>query len=520
MSAASELSPPWSGPGPARRGAEASGDSAHGSRVAATAAGWGMPVSAVVGLRFALEPGRGRTAVPVRSALLGSIIAVAVVTTTLTFGAGLHTLVNTPSLYGWNWNLGLSSIYGVPPPALHLLDSDPAVDAYATYQDLHAQIDGQDVPILLGDTNAKVSPPVLSGHPLEADDQIVLGAATLASLHKHVGDTVIGSFGTPADAPFYVAPTRLTIVGTATLPAVVGSGSFADHITMGSGAILSTSFLGPPQTNTDPTTSGPPLVFVRLRPGISATAGMADLQKIADAGNRAFAADPETAGGQVEVLAVLHPAEIVNYASTGSTPVVLAAGLAVGAVAALGITLQSSVRRRRHDLALLKTLGFTKGQLGAAIACQAAVAGVVGAAAGLPLGIAAGRWLWILFARDIHAVPQPTVPASLIFVGVGALALVLIVAALPGRVAARTPAGLSLRGMIRTTATSWRTQCCSEAPTARPLARRRRCGFGRAADDDGLIHPSGCALLAAKRAGSDSKRSRQRSEQNQNVRPS
>jgi hypothetical protein len=156
----------------------------------------------------------------VRSSLLGSIIAVAVVTTTLTFGAGLHTLVNTPSLYGWNWNLGLSSIYGVPPSALHLLDSDPAVDAYATYHDLHAQIDGQDVPILLGDTNAKVAPPVLSGHQLEADDQIVLGAATLASLHKHVGDTVIGSFGTPADAPFYVAPTRLTIVGTATLPAV------------------------------------------------------------------------------------------------------------------------------------------------------------------------------------------------------------------------------------------------------------------------------------------------------------
>ena len=65
----------------------------------------------------------------------------------------------------------------------------------------------------------------------------------LETLHKQLGDTVIGSFGTPADAPFYVAPTRLRIVGTATLPAVVGSGSFADHTTMGSGAILSNAFL-------------------------------------------------------------------------------------------------------------------------------------------------------------------------------------------------------------------------------------------------------------------------------------
>jgi predicted lysophospholipase L1 biosynthesis ABC-type transport system permease subunit len=94
---------------------------------------------------------------------------------------------------------------------------------------------------------------------------------------------------------------------------------------------------------------------------------------------------------------------------------------------------------------LLKTLGFTKRQLGGAIAAQAAVVGIVGVAAGLPLGIAAGRWLWILFARDIHAVALPTVPASLILVGLGALALVLIVAAVPGRLAARTPAGLNLR---------------------------------------------------------------------------
>jgi hypothetical protein len=428
-----------------RRVAASPGSSSgRGSRVATTAAASGLPVPAVMGLRFALEPGRGRTAVPVRSALVGSVLAVAVVAATLTFGAGLRTLVAKPSLYGWNWTLGLSSVNGVPPPALELLDDDPAVDGYADYSDLHAQLDGQDVPILLGATNAKVAPPILSGHGLAADNQIVLGAATLVSLHKHVGDRIVGSFGTPADAPFYVVPTTLTIVGTATLPAIVAASSFADHTTMGSGAILSNAFTGK-TPDPDPTLSGPPLVFVRMRAGVNQSAARADLQRVADAANRAFAADPNAAGDEVNVLPVQRPAEIVNYASTGSTPVVLAGGLAVGAVVALGLTLYSTVRRRRRDLALLKTLGFTKRQLGAAVACQASVAGVVGVAVGLPLGVAAGRWLWILFARDIYAVPRPTVPASLLLVAVGALALVLIVAALPGRVAARTPAGLVFR---------------------------------------------------------------------------
>ena len=65
-----------------------------------------------------------------------------------------------------------------------------------------------------------VSPPVLSGHGLEASNQVVMGAATLDVLHKKVGETVFLSYGTPADAPIYIPPTPLKIVGTATFPAV------------------------------------------------------------------------------------------------------------------------------------------------------------------------------------------------------------------------------------------------------------------------------------------------------------
>jgi len=148
----------------------------------------------------------------------------------------------------------------------------------------------------------------------------------------------------------------------------------------------------------------------------------------------------------VSVLPVQRPAEIVNYRTMGKTPALLGGGLALGAVAALGLTLVASVRRRRRDLALLKTLGFTRRQLGAVIAWQASVAAVIGAIGGVPLGVLVGRAFWNRFATAIHVVPRPTVPGvSLVLVAIGALVLANLVAALPGRHAARTTTAVLLR---------------------------------------------------------------------------
>jgi len=64
----------------------------------------------------------------------------------------------------------------------------------------------------------------------------------------------------------------------------------------------------------------------------------------------------------------------------------------------------------------------------------------------VPLGVAAGRWAWLLFAHQLSAVPDPTIPAgSIALAALAALILANLVAALPGRQAARTPAGLMLR---------------------------------------------------------------------------
>jgi ABC-type lipoprotein release transport system permease subunit len=189
------------------------------------------------------------------------------------------------------------------------------------------------------------------------------------------------------------------------------------------------------------------MVLVRLKPDAPPRAAMASLQRIAQASNQVFANAPGGASGNaIVVQGVQRPAEIVNYKTIGITPTLLVSGLALGAIAALALTLLASVRQRRRDLALLKTIGFVRRQLAAAVAWQATVAAVVGIAVGMPLGVIAGRWLWTLFAEQIYAVPYPTVPVlSLVLVGVGTLVLANVIAAVPARTAARTPTAFLLR---------------------------------------------------------------------------
>ncbi|HVA02479.1 MAG TPA: FtsX-like permease family protein [Acidimicrobiales bacterium] len=420
------------------------------SRLVNAAARMGLPPSAIAGLRFSLERGHGRSAVPVRSALIGAVLAVTVVAATLTFASGLHTLDSHPALYGWNWSYAIDSPGGnnIPPAAGTLLDRDRDVAAWAGFSFASIQIDGLTVPALLTASHSRLDPPLLSGHEIDTKHEIVVGASTLAALHKKLGSTVTVSYGSPHDAPVYVPPTPLVVVGIATMPAIGSAGTL--HVSMGTGVLVPTGVepaaMRQALTSPDPNQNGPAIDVVQLRRGVTAAAGRASLQRIAAAATTVMAHDPLGAGDSYNVLGVQRPAEIVNYQSTGATPATLAAGLAVGAVVALGLTLTASVRRRRRDLALLKTLGFTPRQLATAVAWQASVAATVGIIIGLPAGIVFGRWLWTLFARVIYAVPQPSVPVlEIVLVGLGALVLANVVAAIPGRIAARTSTAHILR---------------------------------------------------------------------------
>jgi hypothetical protein len=402
------------------------------SVLARAATSSGLPPSAVAGVRFALEPGVGRSAVPVRSAMLGGVLALVVVTATITFGASLRTLVSHPALYGWNWTFAMNGGGGVGDvpgaAAATLLHQDPSVARWTGVYFSSLEIDGLDVPVLGGRPGAGVSPPLLSGHGFERPNEVVLGSATLAALHKRLGDTVVvqGAGGRAT----------LTVVGTATLPSIGVAGSA--HLEMGEGALLSENLIPASERNIFNVTPGPNEILVQIEPHADPAAAFAALQAI---GRRL-----QIAGNGGVVEGVQRPAEILNYQSLGTTPTLLGAALAAGAVVALGLTLVTSVRRRRPDFALLKTLGFRKQQLAAAVAWQSTVAVTIGCLVGIPLGVALGRVLWDLFARGINAVPDPVVPwGSLFLIGAAAIVLANVVAAVPGRLAARTPTARLLR---------------------------------------------------------------------------
>ena len=239
------------------------------SSVANVAPRSGLSAPAVAGLRFGWNTDSGRTAVPVRSALIGGVLAVVVVVATVTFGSGPQHPCVAPGPLRLELELRhrLAERSRVPPIVRQLLDADPDVAAWTGFNFANAQINGQTVPILLANANAGLSPPILSGHTLEADNQIVLGAATMAALHTRRSETRSSSATGPRKTPpVYVPQTTMVVVGTATMPAIGSSGAL--HPSMGTGAVVLQG-IEPPAfnrtlTQRDPNQNGPAVVVVRL----------------------------------------------------------------------------------------------------------------------------------------------------------------------------------------------------------------------------------------------------------------
>ena len=123
--------------------------------------------------------------------MLGALLAIVVVTGTITFGASLRTLVSHPALYGWNWNDEILTKGGggdIPlPTARALLDHDHDVAAWSGVYFDSLRIDGQTVPIIGTQPGASVQPPLRRGHGLDATNQIVVGGTTLAALAQAPG---------------------------------------------------------------------------------------------------------------------------------------------------------------------------------------------------------------------------------------------------------------------------------------------------------------------------------------------
>jgi ABC-type antimicrobial peptide transport system permease subunit len=148
----------------------------------------------------------------------------------------------------------------------------------------------------------------------------------------------------------------------------------------------------------------------------------------------------------VSVVAPSQPTDVVNFGQVRNLPQLLAGLLGIVAAVTMAYLLVSSIRRRRRDLAILKTLGLVPRQVSVAIAWQATTVVLVSTAVGLPLGLAAGRSAWSVAAGQIGVVVRPTVPWAVVL-GLVPLALLIanLVAAGPALAAGRIRPAAVLR---------------------------------------------------------------------------
>ena len=382
----------------------------------------GLPPALAIGSRLAVEPGRGRRAVPVRSALIGAIVGVLGVVGCFTFRAGLADAAASPQRSGIVWNFAFGSGEGqIPAPKLTAIAHERDVAGVMSGVWVrNVRINGVATPTWGTDTlKGDITPVVLEGHAPRARDEISFGPGTLHDLKVHVGERI----------PIGTKPGHtVRVVGTALLPA-------SSHTDYDQSAWMTLAGL---QTVTGPVATIPVNAFedygfVKWKPHVNVARAQHQVVSLlgSDIGDSKPAALPTA---------------VVSLGHLGSLPFALGIFFALLATATVAHALVTTVRRRRHELAVLRSLGFTRRQTRLAIAWQATLIAVAGLIVGVPLGIAAGRLVWRRLADNFPVVYVPPLAVvAVVLVIPAAVLLANLLAAIPARSAARIRPAEALR---------------------------------------------------------------------------
>lgn len=398
------------------------------STIAVMAATAGLPVPIVIGTRFALEPGRGPTAVPVRPALLGAITGVLGVLAVLTFSAGIADAAANPARFGQTWQLDAylgqnGQDFGPSRQVLAAVAADPDVIGVDDARIAGAQSGQVSVESFTYDPVGNKRPAVVltSGRMPAASNEIALAPLTARELHAVQGSSIRLAGGGRRSV--------LLVTGIGFVPA-------GPHNNYSDGAWLTPA-------GYDRLFAGAHFGFkfhaatVALRPGANVQAVARRLDAVAARfkHGQAFRFTPPAPLTEIQELEDLQV-----------LPVALSAFLCLLAIGAVGHALSAAVRRRRHDLAVLRTLGMTRRGVRMVIATQASVLALVGLLFGIPLGLIVGRDVWRVAAGFTPlAYHPPFALLALLIVSPVALLVANAQAAWPQLKAARLHVGQILR---------------------------------------------------------------------------
>jgi predicted lysophospholipase L1 biosynthesis ABC-type transport system permease subunit len=342
--------------------------------------------------------------------------AVAAVLAALVFGFSLSHVIGDPAVTGWDWDLTVGNPHSgdTYSQAVPRLRADGFVSGFTVTAMGDVLLGGRDDVSLVAIQAVKgqVVPPVLAGRLPQAPDEIALGGRELRTLGKGVGDSVL--------AHGVHGPVTLRITGEVVLSPEIAN----EQIQLGSGGVMTLG--GAAAVNQAQLLRNVFLVTLR-KPVSQAAIGRLRQQF------------PGT------VLSAVPPPEVRDLSGVTGMPLALALVLMLLASGIIAHTLLTSVRRRRRELAILKTLGFVARQVQSTVAWQATAIAGVSLIAGLPLGLLAGRWAWILLADQVAIVPAPVISPLLLLAIPAVLVLANAIAAIPARSAARTQPAVVLR---------------------------------------------------------------------------
>lgn len=397
---------------------------AHPSSIVAKVAATGAPPSAVIGVRHALERGRGAASVPVGTALFGSALAVMALCATVVFAASLTHLTTTPALYGSDYQLSFSNSnggLGNPTSEVSSLQHDHSITAIMLTASDEVSINGHDVLAIAG--KAVRGPMLMStvdGRLPTGDDDMTLGVTTLHQLGAHVGSVLGVTVQLPTGGSRTV-PFR--VVGTASFPSDAGGGGLGTGSAFTMAGYLNAVCPPGREENGCRRAFAASQNFVVLARATSGPKGQADIARYVAQGS---ATRPTI------------PTSLVNFGEAVNFPLILGVVLAMFGVATLLHLLVVSVVRRRREMGLLKALGFVNLQVGATVLWQATTVALVGIVVGVPLGIVVGRVVWNTFATNLGAVPVAAVPGPTIAaLAVGVLVVANVLAVIPAVTSAR-----------------------------------------------------------------------------------
>ncbi|GLX94638.1 FtsX-like permease family protein [Herbidospora sp. NBRC 101105] len=375
-----------------------------GSVVAPAVVRLNLPVQVVTGLRHALS-----------RSVTGTVTGVFGLVAALTFSAGVADASGDPARFGQTHQAMVfhgqngEQVEGVLGKAARDPDVTGVADARA------AMVSAGDVVFVaygVAPVSGRVPPMVVRGRPPATDGEVLLAVGTANRMGAEVGDRVRLT-GPDGAGEFRVSAVGLLPVGV--------SNTYDDGAVLTSGGYdrLSRSFdLG--------------LGLLALRPGADAGVVLRRLQ--------------EATGPRVSVIPAVLPPQFAEVRDVRVLPIVLAGCLGLLAVATLAHAVGATARRRRHDVAVLRALGMTPGQARWIPRTQALALAGAGLLAGVPLGVAAGRALWRLVAESTPLVYVPPTPVEALVPAVpAALVAALVLAALPGRRAARLHVAGTLR---------------------------------------------------------------------------